>query len=393
MSTKREYCGVGKVPKGAVRGSAKQCAEQGQVRYWGIKKIDPRTLAAAKDPTITKDSEMKLKIQYSAGLGSKKQLEKYIATQEKRVEVGTATETDKEKLAESKKELVKVNKVLEATKKKILELEAAKKKAILAITPAQAVKAIPLKDRKQIIKDAVTRKGTKKKTPEQVAAYKEATKALKAVKAVKVKEPKAPAGRKGTKKVTVKKEAKKKVVTEGKARPAKKTTKPKKETPAKATTKATKSGVAVKPKFSPDGLTGGRPMIVLDPHDNKTLWIQILQDYDRGWRKFDNTGFTEWEWENVADLIDLFSSQDSVTKRNLVELIAVDEKTLNAFVKFMKTKHLSIPRSMESNPEDHILKSKLNRGIILEALKKKATEEKFDEISNKAFENEEEEDE
>lgn len=199
MSTKREYCGIGKVPKGAVRGSAKQCAELGQVRYWGEKKIDSRTLAAVKDPTITKESELKLKLQYAAFLGSKKQLEKYITTQEKRVEVGTATETDKQKLSESKTELEKVVKLMRAIIPKIQKLEAAKKKAILDITPEQAVKAIPLKDRKQIVEDAVSRKGTKKKTSEQVAAYQEGLKAQEKSESMP-KLVRKPAGRVGTKK-------------------------------------------------------------------------------------------------------------------------------------------------------------------------------------------------
>ena len=36
------YCGIGKVPKGSKRGSMKECVESGQIRYYGIKKIDPK---------------------------------------------------------------------------------------------------------------------------------------------------------------------------------------------------------------------------------------------------------------------------------------------------------------------------------------------------------------
>ncbi len=36
-----KYCGIGKVPKDAERGSDEYCLEHNQVRYWGLKKIDP----------------------------------------------------------------------------------------------------------------------------------------------------------------------------------------------------------------------------------------------------------------------------------------------------------------------------------------------------------------
>ena len=44
MSTKSKtkskiYCGIGDVPKKKKRGSAEQCIEKNQIRYWGVKKI------------------------------------------------------------------------------------------------------------------------------------------------------------------------------------------------------------------------------------------------------------------------------------------------------------------------------------------------------------------
>ena len=35
------YCGSKDVPKNKVRGTMQQCAEKGEIRYYGIKKIDP----------------------------------------------------------------------------------------------------------------------------------------------------------------------------------------------------------------------------------------------------------------------------------------------------------------------------------------------------------------
>ena len=36
------FCGIGQIPKGKKRGSMKDCAELGQIRYYGLKKIDQR---------------------------------------------------------------------------------------------------------------------------------------------------------------------------------------------------------------------------------------------------------------------------------------------------------------------------------------------------------------
>lgn len=42
------YCGIGDPKKGQKRGSMRECAEKGQIRYYGIHKIDPKTLEFAK---------------------------------------------------------------------------------------------------------------------------------------------------------------------------------------------------------------------------------------------------------------------------------------------------------------------------------------------------------
>jgi hypothetical protein len=38
------YCGTGKIPKNSKRGSMIECAKKGQVRYYGLKKIDSRII-------------------------------------------------------------------------------------------------------------------------------------------------------------------------------------------------------------------------------------------------------------------------------------------------------------------------------------------------------------
>lgn len=44
----KKYCGIGDPPKNHKRGSMVDCAKSGQIRYYGIKKIDKKTLEGAK---------------------------------------------------------------------------------------------------------------------------------------------------------------------------------------------------------------------------------------------------------------------------------------------------------------------------------------------------------
>jgi hypothetical protein len=56
------YCGIGKPPKGKQLGTMRQCAEHGQVRLYGIKKIDPKTLDLVKQKGIMPESQDKLRL-------------------------------------------------------------------------------------------------------------------------------------------------------------------------------------------------------------------------------------------------------------------------------------------------------------------------------------------
>lgn len=69
------FCGVGNVPKKKKRGSMKQCAEAGQVRYYGIKKVDQKLIdEVAKNKKRSKKIEnfseidtLKIKIAQTSG--------------------------------------------------------------------------------------------------------------------------------------------------------------------------------------------------------------------------------------------------------------------------------------------------------------------------------------
>ncbi len=51
------YCGVGKIPKNSRKGSMRECAEMGQIRLYGLYKVDPRIIAAKSKPS-TKEKQM-----------------------------------------------------------------------------------------------------------------------------------------------------------------------------------------------------------------------------------------------------------------------------------------------------------------------------------------------
>ena len=50
------FCGVGKIPKKSRRGTMRECAEKKQIRYYGIKKIDAKTLELTKNKTTIPDT-------------------------------------------------------------------------------------------------------------------------------------------------------------------------------------------------------------------------------------------------------------------------------------------------------------------------------------------------
>ena len=110
----KPYCGTGKIPKDAKRGSAKECAQIGQVRYYGLKRIDSKTLEEGKAEKKTKETRDELLIKM-AGL-------KGILAKNTRFLEGNKDEDKKKpyqkKVDETKKKLeVVVNKIKKLEKK------------------------------------------------------------------------------------------------------------------------------------------------------------------------------------------------------------------------------------------------------------------------------------
>jgi len=59
---KDTYCGIDKVPNGKKLGTAKECAESRQVRYYGKEKIDPKLLVYNKRGVSYENARDKLRV-------------------------------------------------------------------------------------------------------------------------------------------------------------------------------------------------------------------------------------------------------------------------------------------------------------------------------------------
>jgi len=120
MST--AFCGVGDVPKGKKRGSMKECAEQGQVRYYGLKKIDIKLVENAlmqkkmgkKGNSDSKKEELQLE---AVGIGGRIKKVTNLLKSVKDKKEKLALEKELEKLETRREKIRKILRPLEKGKK------------------------------------------------------------------------------------------------------------------------------------------------------------------------------------------------------------------------------------------------------------------------------------
>jgi hypothetical protein len=98
------YCGSKKVPKNKRLGSMIECAEKGQVSYWGLKKIDTR---------IMENIKTKKKVSLDKSRTNKIKLD----TRLKKMVKDLESTKDKEKKQSLKKDIEKTKKELEKATK------------------------------------------------------------------------------------------------------------------------------------------------------------------------------------------------------------------------------------------------------------------------------------
>ena len=60
--TQKIYCGAKPLRKSQVRGTAKQCAQANQVRYYGLEKVEPADIVKAKKEVNLNNELHKLKL-------------------------------------------------------------------------------------------------------------------------------------------------------------------------------------------------------------------------------------------------------------------------------------------------------------------------------------------
>jgi hypothetical protein len=127
------FCDLGDVPKNKKRGSMKECAELGQAKYWGEKKMDQKLIELVVDrkqnkkkgsSTKSMEKEMDaLKIKFAGLKGKIKRLTRELEIEEDKKEI-------KKKKAEKKdfeKEILKIKEKMIKLKNKMDEDTESKK--------------------------------------------------------------------------------------------------------------------------------------------------------------------------------------------------------------------------------------------------------------------------
>lgn len=190
------FCGIGNVPKGSRRGGMKECLEKKQVRYWGSKKIDPRTIAGHLRKDTIKETRDQLVLQHISAKGSINRLSGRVKEIERKIANKKATDEDKKKLPGYKKELAAAERILKLAGEKLKIVTArnqalktkdaaAQKKAATQIiktkkamnlTPAEALKKTTIKQRRSVISKAIKEdnRGKKKRAPLRTSFVKKA---------------------------------------------------------------------------------------------------------------------------------------------------------------------------------------------------------------------------
>lgn len=112
---KTPYCGMNKTlpkPKTQRRGSMKECAELGQIRYWGLHKADEKTAFASRNRRSNeKATKTKLLNQFGSLRGKIQRMQKDMPR-----------EKDAKKKAEMKETLAKMMTEVRIVSKKLNEL-------------------------------------------------------------------------------------------------------------------------------------------------------------------------------------------------------------------------------------------------------------------------------
>ena len=160
------YCGIGKIPKNSKKGTMKECAEKGQIRLYGLYKVDPQIISKKAKPSAREKmmGKNEIRIVIFKYRGTIKKLEDAIKYEE-----GDEKQNKKD-LSEAKKKLehlIVIFKKLKDGEKIAIKIDDEKKgskkgsKKASKKTPKKETKKAPKKETKKAPKKT-PKKTTKK---------------------------------------------------------------------------------------------------------------------------------------------------------------------------------------------------------------------------------------
>lgn len=135
------YCGICKLPKGKRQGTMKECAELGQVRYYGLHKMDPKTLELAhakganKAEPETYKNLMMLMFKLKGLINRNKGRYEGAKDEKAKEQYHEIWQASEKKLATVIKKLMKIKKVDDDVGSKPVKKTASTKKVIKLVKP------------------------------------------------------------------------------------------------------------------------------------------------------------------------------------------------------------------------------------------------------------------
>lgn len=128
--SKTAYCGINKtLTKKQRRGSMKECAEMGQVRYWGLYKIDSKTAFAGRNKkSQEKAQKTRMLTQFSSLKGKMLRLKKDIPYEKDPKKKKEMKEAYRKMAVESKELAIKLNQMQRELEERDSPLEKEKKR-------------------------------------------------------------------------------------------------------------------------------------------------------------------------------------------------------------------------------------------------------------------------
>ena len=152
------YCGVGKIPKNHRKGTMKECAERGQIRLYGLYKVDsqlinPKAKTSSKEKTMNKTQIRAFIVKLAARFGRLKEELENEKSDKKKKEIKKEMDLTKKKHSHY---VLVFKKMKDGDKIEVSDKEDSKK------STKKGSKKSTKKDSKKSTKKSTKKKGSKK---------------------------------------------------------------------------------------------------------------------------------------------------------------------------------------------------------------------------------------